>query len=448
MKIVIAGAGEVGSHLAKMLSNEHHNLTVIDENSERLERVAELSDLLTIQGSPSSIDTLHQAEVDKADLFIAVSPSEQQEINLVSALLAKKMGCRRVTARIDNQEYIESDSRSFFSEMGIDLLFYPEKIAAEQIVDLIEQGGTSEYISFSGGKLQLTAIRLDEESPLIGKSLSDNFHNGQELFKAVAIARGNKTLIPFADTTFKKDDLLFIILRPEGAAQVAKCLGKERKRVRKIMIVGGTPIGKMIAERMERVVDSVVLVEGSRERCDYLNETLNNTLVINGVAQDSELLIDEGLAESDLFIAVTESSEKNILSSVMAKKMGVATTIAEVEHLDYIRIATNMGIDAVINKKLITASQIYRFTLLSNIQNVKCLNGTDAEVLEYLAAPNTLITKKRIGDLHLPAEAMIGGIIRSGTGFIVTPQTQVMPYDRVVVFALSSSLKAINRFFL
>ncbi len=448
MKIVIAGAGEVGSHLAKMLSNQNHDLTVIDESEERLERIAEFLDILTLQGSPSSIEVLNRAAIEKAHLFIAVSPSEQQEINLISALLAKKMGAKRVTARVDNEEYLESDNRSFFNELGIDLLFYPEKIAAEQIVDLIEQGESSEYMSFSSGKIHLTAIKLEEESPLIESTLEESLEGSSTLLKSVAVVRNNKTFIPKSDTRYQKGDLLFILSKREGDTKIAYLLGREKRKVRKLMIVGGTPIGKMVAERMEKMVDRVVLVEEDRERCDYLNEKLNNSLVINGSAQEEDLLIGERLAESDLFIAVTQSSEKNILSSIMAKKLGVKRAIAEVEHLDYITLATNMGVDAVINKKLITASQIYRFTLLHTTQTVKCLNGSDANLLEYIAAPNTLVTKKKIGELNLPPEVIIGGIIRGSNAVIATAETQINPYDRVLLVALSSSLRVINRFFM
>ncbi|MFA5713681.1 MAG: NAD-binding protein, partial [Bacteroidales bacterium] len=304
------------------------------------------------------------------------------------------------------------------------------------------------YMSFSSGKIHLTAIKLEEESPLIESTLEESLEGSSTLLKSVAVVRNNKTFIPKSDTRYQKGDLLFILSKREGDTKIAYLLGREKRKVRKLMIVGGTPIGKMVAERMEKMVDRVVLVEEDRERCDYLNEKLNNSLVINGSAQEEDLLIGERLAESDLFIAVTQSSEKNILSSIMAKKLGVKRAIAEVEHLDYITLATNMGVDAVINKKLITASQIYRFTLLHTTQTVKCLNGSDANLLEYIAAPNTLVTKKKIGELNLPPEVIIGGIIRGSNAVIATAETQINPYDRVLLVALSSSLRVINRFFM
>ena len=449
MKIIIAGAGEVGSHLAKMLSNEYHDLTIIDSDEARLNRVAESADVLTIFGSPTSISTLSKAGAASADLFIAVSPAQEQDVNIISSLLAKKMGSTRVTARINNDEYLENDNKILFTEMGIDLLFYPEKIASHEIIDLLKQTGTSEFMDFSGGKLQLIAFRLDDGAPLIDKTIGElSSSNEEPLYRAVAVAREGQTIIPRRDTKFKEHDLVFVISKRTGVHEVMAYSGKNNINVRRLMIVGGGRIGEMVAKKLENSVDYIKLIELRKERCELLNEKLSKTLVINGDARNTDLLIEEDVNEFDAFVAVTSSSETNILSCVMAKKMGVAKTIAEVENIEYIKLAENMGVDAVINKKLITASRIFRFTLSNKVQSIKCLNGSDAEILEFIVNPNSLITKDKIRNLGFPKDAIIGGIIRGNHSYIALGDTEIKAYDRVVVFALPSALKKVNKFFI
>lgn len=449
MKIIIAGAGEVGSHLAKMLSNEYHDLTIIDNDEARLNRVAESADVVTIFGSPTSITTLSKAGAASADLFIAVSPAQEQDVNIISSLLAKKMGSTRVTARINNDEYLENDNKILFTEMGIDLLFYPEKIASHEIIDLLKQTGTSEFMDFSGGKLQLIAFRLDDGAPLIDKTIGElSSSNEEPLYRAVAVAREGQTIIPRRDTKFKEHDLVFVISKRTGVHEVMAYSGKNNINVRRLMIVGGGRIGEMVAKKLENSVDYIKLIELRKERCELLNEKLSKTLVINGDARNTDLLIEEDVNEFDAFVAVTSSSETNILSCVMAKKMGVAKTIAEVENIEYIKLAENMGVDAVINKKLITASRIFRFTLSNKVQSIKCLNGSDAEILEFIVNPNSLITKDKIRNLGFPKDAIIGGIIRGNHSYIALGDTEIKAYDRVVVFALPSALKKVNKFFI
>ncbi|MEN6619029.1 MAG: Trk system potassium transporter TrkA [Rikenellaceae bacterium] len=448
MKIIIAGAGDVGSHLAKMLSNEYHDLTIIDNDETRLNHVAENYDVVTVFGSPTSIKTLSVAGAAHADLFIAVSPAQEQDVNIISALLAKKMGSAKVTARINNDEYLQNENKLLFTEMGIDLLFYPEKIASHEIIDLLKQTGTSEFMDFSGGKLQLIVFRLDDGAPLIDKTMTEvAFLNEFPPYRAVAISRDGDTIIPRVSTKFKEHDLVFVISKRGGVQEVMSYSGKNNIAVRRLMIVGGGRIGEMVAKKLENSVDYIKLIERKKERCEVLTERLSKTLVINGDARNTDLLIEEDVNDFDAFVAVTSNSETNILSCVMAKKMGVAKTIAEVENLDYIKLAEGMGVDAVINKKLITASRIFRFTLSNKVQSIKCLNGSDAEILEFIVNPNSAITKDKIRNLGFPKDAIIGGVIRGNHSYIALGDTEIKPYDRVVVFALPTALKKVNKFF-
>ncbi|MBR3303244.1 MAG: Trk system potassium transporter TrkA [Bacteroidales bacterium] len=448
MKIVIAGAGEVGSHLAKMLSRESNSLTIIEKDEERLNKLAELADVVTVLGDPTSISVLKQANVDKADLFIAVGPAQSQNTNLIAAILAKKVGAKKVTARINNDDYMGHDNKLIFTELGIDLLFYPEKMAAYEIIDLLKETGTSEFMEFARGKLQMVVFRLEEGSPLVNKTVKElHVETPGFTFKTVAIARNNTTLIPADDTKFIQADLVFTICSKQGVEDLLKYSGKYEIDVKNLMIIGGGRIGEMLARKMSSKIDNIKIVEERKQRCEYLAEALPNVVIINGDGRNTDLLIEEDAANYDAFVAVTSSSETNILSCVAMKNLGVPKVIAEVENIEYIKLAEDMGVDAVINKKLVTAGRIFRFTLSNKVRSIKCLNGSDAEVLEFIASPESAITKAPIKELKFPKEAIIGGVIRGEESIIAEETTQIAPYDRVVVFALPQALAKVNKFF-
>lgn len=448
MKIVVAGAGEVGSHLAKMLSFERHDIAIIDTDEERLKRVAEEADLLTIVGKPTSIETLIEAGVHKADLFIAVSPAQEQDVNIVSAVLAKKLGAKKVTARINNEEYQKNDNKSLFTELGIDSLFYPEKIAANEIVNLLKQTSISDFMDYSHGKLQLIVYKLDEASLMLEKSVSEVVSQAENLFRPVAITRNGETIIPKVTTKFKLGDQVYIISRKEGVEKATDFSGREKLNIRKLLILGGGRIGEMVARKLEKAVEQLKIIEINSQKCDYLSQTLSKTLIINGDGRNSDLLIDEEIRDYDAFVAVTSSSETNILSSVIAKRMGVPRVIAEVENFEYINLAESMGVDSVINKKLITAGRIFRFTLSNKVRSIKVLNGTDAEVLEFIVNTNSKITTAKVKDLDFPEDAIIGGVIRGNETFIVDPESEIKPFDQVVVFAHPAAVSRVDKFFL
>ena len=448
MNIVIAGAGEVGSHLAKMLAEEkNNNLTIIDKSEARLEKLSEIADVVTLAGDPTSIEVLMTAGVDKADLFVAVSPASEQDINIISALLAKKMGSKKVTARINNEEYLTHENRILFTELGIDLLFYPEKIASYEIIDLLKQTGTMEFMEFARGRLQMVAFRLDDGAPLLEKTVGEFDINGGGYTNFAA--RNGSTLIPSQQERFIEKDLLFVICTREGVESALSFSGKPEIDIKKLMIVGGGRIGEILARKMEGAVDSIKIIEQRQERCEYLAAKLgDNVLAINGDGRNTDILVEENVKECDALVAVTSNSETNILTCVAAKRMGVPKTIAEVENIEYIKLAEGMGVDAVINKKLITAGRIFRFTLSNKVRSIKCLNGSDADVLEFIVSPGSKITKGKIKDLGFPSQAIIGGIVRGNESIIATPDTEIMPYDRVVVFALPEELERTNKFFI
>jgi len=451
MKIVIAGAGEVGSHLAKMLSNESNEITVIDTDYERLEALKTNADVLTIEGNPSAIQVLIKAGVAEADLFIAVNPSESQDVNIVSAMLAKKLGSKKATARINNEEYLSYENKYLFTEMGIDLLFYPEKIAAGEIVDLLKRTASSDSLDFARGKLHMAVFKLEEDSPLIGMNMAE-FSNvaaqsGQH-FRVVAISRHNDTIIPKFDTKFKYHDLVFIISKREGMDMLMKYVGKHNIEVKRLMILGGSPIGEMLAKQLAKQLDTIKIIEMNKEKCLDLSEKLpDNVIVVNGDGRNSDMLLEESIRDYDAFVAVTNNTETNILACVAAKRLGVARTIAEVENLEYIKLAESMGVDAVINKKLITAGRIFKFTLSNKVRFIKYMSGTNAEVLEFIVAPDTKITKAPLKEMNFPKNAIIGGVIRGNESYIAVGDTHIQAYDRVAVFALPDAVKEVDKFF-
>ena len=451
MKIVIAGAGEVGSHLAKMLSNESNEITVIDSNSSRLEALRSNTDVVTVEGNPSAIHTLQEAGVSHADLFIAVNPSESQDVNVVSAMLAKKLGSKKATARINNEEYLSYENKYLFTEMGIDLMFYPEKIAAGEIADLLKRTASSDSLEFARGKLHMAVFKLEDDSSLIGMNMVEfsKLAASEGLkFRVVAISRKNETLIPRYDTKFKYHDLVFIISKREGMDMLLKYVGKHNIEVNNLMILGGSPTGEILAKQLSKQLDSIKLIEKNKEKCLELSDKLpDNVIVVNGDGRNSDMLLEESIRDYDAFVAVTNSTETNILACVAAKGFGVQRTIAEVENLEYIKLAESMGVDAVINKKLITASRIFKFTLSDKVRFIKYMSGTNAEVLEYIVAPGTKITKAPLKEITFPTNAIIGGVIRGNDSYIAVGDTQIEAYDRVAVFALPEAVKEVDKFF-
>jgi trk system potassium uptake protein TrkA len=445
MRIVIAGAGEVGTHLARMLSGEEHELVVIDNNFERLKAAGSAMDILTIEGNANSIAHLKEARINKADLFIGVTYSE--DVNVNSAILSKRLGAKKCIARIDNQEYLLPANRELFENLGVDYMIYPEKIAAREIVGLLSETGSTEVVEFSGGKLHMYVIRLDEDAPVIDKTLRELAPGDIGLqYRAVAITRHGITIVPGGDDIFQAGDLVYVISNKAGLKELYKYSGKKQFEIRNIMILGGSRIGWKTADSLGNQ-HYVKLIEQDRQKSFALSNMLNNTLVINGDGTDMELLRQEGLEKMDAFIAVTGNSETNILSCLLAKQMGVRRTIAEVENIDYIHLAENIGVDTIINKKLITAGQIFRFTMSEEVSSIKCLTGTEAEVMEFIVKPDSPATQGILAEIDFPREAIIGGVIRGKNAFIAHGDTLIKPYDRVVVFAMPGVIHTIGRFF-
>lgn len=451
MRIVIGGAGQVGSYLAKMLSREANEITVIDSDAGRLAQLATTADVVTVQGLPSSIQVLKNAGVADADLFISVNPFVAQDVNIASALLAKKLGAKKVTARIIDEEYLAPENKLIFKEMGIDLMFFPEKIAAEEIADQLKHTASTDSMDFAHGKLQMAVFKIEENSPMLDMKLGEFVTQTSDAglqFRIIAIARGDDTIIPKVDTSFQYHDLVFTIAKREGMPVLMKFFGKNNIEVDKIMILGGSEIAEQLAKNIAHQVSEIKIIEKDKERCYELIEMLpSNVTIVNGDGRNSDLLAEENIKSYDAFAALSGSDETNVLACVIARKFGIERVVAQVENVEYIRIAEELGVDTVINKKLLTAAKMLKFTLSGKARTVKYMSGTKAEVLEYTVAPDSAITKGPLKNIGFPKNAIVGGVIRGNEAYIAVGDTTIEAYDRVAVFALPDAVKEVDKFF-
>ena len=434
----------MGSHLAKLLSGNGHDITVIDAEPKALAEVASLADVITVEGDSTTFAVLRKASVRKCDLFIAVHPVEND--NILSAIMAKQLGAKKAIARIDNNEYLEPNNKEMFINMGIDYMFYPEKLAAEEVISLLGHTATTEYVDFSGGRLSLAVFRLEPTSPLVGRELSSFSVDENAAYRTVAISREGRTIIPHGSDSYMVGDMIYIIARHDSVGEIMALSGQGDVDIKNMMILGGSHIGVQIAQAMQENVN-IKLIDYTADKAYRLAEQLEKTLIINEDGRNTEAKMEEGLSNMDAFVAVTGRSETNILTAMLAKRMGVKKVIAEVENLNYINLSDSVGVDTIINKKMVSASNIFRFTMSTDVLAIKCLTGSDAEVLEFIVKPNSPATKAAIKDLGLPSDVTIGGIVRGDKVFIASGKTEIAAYDRVVVFAMPSAIAKVGDYF-
>ena len=445
MKIVISGIGEMGSHLARMLSGNGHDITVIDQDVKALDELHSLADLITIEGDTTTFAVLRKAGVRRCDLFIAVN--HEENTNILSAIMAKQLGAKKSIARIDNNEYLEPNNKEMFIDMGIDYLFYPEKVAALEVINLLGHTSTTDYVDFSSGLLSLVVFRLEPTSPLIGRKLIELAADGSITeFRAVAITRGSHTIIPRGQDVFLEGDMVYVIARKDVAKSVTELSGQKSVEVNNLMILGGSRIGVRVALELQDEIN-IKMVDYNAEKAYRLAEQLDKTLIIHEDGRNLDAMLEEGLQNVDAFLAVTGRSETNILAAMQAKRMGVKRVIAEVENLNYVSLAESVGIDTIINKKRVTASNIFRFTMSTDVQAIRCLSGSEAEVLEFIVKPNSPATKCAIKDMRLPHDVIVGGVVRGDKAFIAVGDTQIKAYDRVVVFSMPGSIATVGEYF-
>ncbi|MEZ4854954.1 MAG: Trk system potassium transporter TrkA [Gelidibacter sp.] len=448
MKIIIAGAGEVGFHLAKLLSYESQEITLIDTKKESLVYAIDHLDIRVIKGDATSIAVLKDARIETSDLFIAVTSSETT--NITACVLAKQLGARRTIARISNAEFIDQKEDVGFSKFGIDELISPESLAASEIELLLNQYGFNDSYEFEEGALTMLSLRLSRTALFVDKTVQEAAEVFPELhFVPIAIQRfGTQyTIIPRGDTQFKEGDKVVFVTSKGGDAELFELSGKVKSDIKNVMILGGSKIGLKTAKDLCASKFNVKLVESNKEIAFDLADELPNALVINGDGRNVELLEEESISKMDAFISVTGNSETNIMSCLVAKSKGVKKTIALVENMDYYQLSQSIGIDTLINKKLLAANNIFRYIRKGEVVAMTKLNTMNAELLEFVVKTNSKITNKMIKDLNFPRSAIIGGVIRHGEGIIPLGDFKVQSGDRVVVCCLPRSITEVEKFF-
>ena len=442
MRIIIAGAGAVGTHLAKLLSKEEQDIILMDADQDKLDELSSYN-LMTITGSATSIKDLKEAGVKNADLFIAVTPSESK--NITACMLAANLGAAKTLARIDNYEYLQPENKEFFKKLGVDELIYPEMLAAQEIVTALKKTWVRQWYELCGGSLILIGVKVRDNALIVNHRLNE-LAGGNHFYHVALIKRKDLVIIPKGNDKILVDDLVYFTTTKEHIEDIRILAGKEETEIKNVLIMGGSRIAIRTAYYASPDI-KIKIIELDRDKVSKILEKTENVGVIHGDGRDPELLKEEGISEVDAFIALTDSSETNILACLNAKELGVHKTVADVENLTYVSMAESLNIGSVINKKLIAASRIYQLLLAADVSNVKCLTLANAEVAELIAKPGSKITKCMVKDLSLPKDLTIGGLVRNGVGMLVNGETRIADYDHVLIFCLDTAIKKIEKLF-
>ncbi|MEM8846801.1 MAG: Trk system potassium transporter TrkA [Bacteroidota bacterium] len=448
MKIIIAGAGEVGFHLAKLLSYEAQDITLIDTDKESLTYADNHLDIRVLRGDATSIEVLREARVENSELVIGVTASETT--NLTLCLLAKQLGCERTIARISNTEFVDNKDVIKFDELGIDELISPEELAATEIQLLLNQSAFNDTYEFEEGLLTMIGVFLPKSAPFVGKMVKEAANIFPELhFMPIALQRmGTQfTVIPRGDTVFKEGDQVYFITSAGGVDELYKLTGMQKREIKNVMILGGSKVGYKTARDLCTKKFNVKLIEKNKEKAYDIADDIPHALVINGDGRNVELLDEESLESMDAFIAVTGNSETNIMSCLVAKSKKIKKTIALVENMDYFQLSHSIGVDTLINKKLLAANNIFRYIRRGEVLAVTRLNNLTAEILEFEVKANSLVNGEIIRELDFPRDAIIGGVIRNGKGIIALGDFRIMEGDRVVVCSKPKAISKIEKLF-
>jgi len=445
MNILIGGAGDVGFHLAKLMTTEEQNITLIDHDEAVLEYAATHLDVSTIKGEITSIETLMNGSADSVDLFIAVSTHESA--NLLACILAKKLGAKKTIARVSNPEYFHKVQRKNFKDSGVDNLFSPSLLAVQEIRRLISRASVTDVFEFEEGKISIIGFTADHESNLIGKSLRQLSEEATDHhLRVIVILRDSKTIIPSLDMVIEPQDHLYLSTDIKDFDRVNHFVGKTLKKVKKVMIIGSGHLARRTAKLLEKEY-SVSLVMKNKEECKICHEVLDNTLILHGDPNNTDFLKEYGLESMDAFVALTPNSETNIISSLMAAQSGDIKTISLVDNSAYTHISQNIGVDTIINKKLLAANNIFRFIRRGKVEAIASFHGVDAEVIEFVLDETSSVIGKQISEIGLPKEAVVAGVIRDDKGMIPRGNFVLNNEDKVIIFVLPKSVKAVETIF-
>ena len=446
MKIIIAGAYAIGTHLAKLLSRNNQDIVLIDEDEERLASVSSDYDLMTLHASPSGIKTLKDAGAGNADLYIGVTPDEN--LNMNSCIIAKALGTKKTVAKVNNYEFIDPEPKEFLAKVGVDSLIYPENLAAHDIVNGLKMSWVRQRWDVHDGALIMLGIKLRETCQILDEPLKD-LCKPESPYHIVAVKRGDETIIPRGDDVLKIYDMAYFMTTRNYIPYIRKLVGKEPYvYVKNVMVMGGGRTALRAVQMMPEYM-STKIIETDEKRCEHINELIDTdkVMVINGDGRDIPLLVEEGIKNTQAFVALTGNAETNILACLTAKRMGVRKTIAMVENMDYVKMAESLDIGTIINKKAIAASHIYQMMLDADVANTRFLMTANADVAEFTAQEGSKVTKKKVFELGLPAGTTIGGLVRNGEGHLVSGGSQIEAGDIVVVFCHNVNMSKLEKFF-
>ncbi|MCM1475116.1 MAG: Trk system potassium transporter TrkA [Muribaculaceae bacterium] len=442
MKIIIAGAGEVGTHLAKMLSNEDQDIILLDSDQTRLDIIDANYNLMTWNGSTSSFQTLRDVGVAESDLYIAVTPYETR--NICACAIAKRLGAKKTVARIDNYEFLREQNTKVLKELGADYLIYPENLAAEEINIALSHNWTRYWGELHGGALLLIGVKIHKESQLVDLHLKDLPNHD---FHIAAIKRDSQTIIPTGNDEIRQDDIVYFITTPEFVSEVRELCGKKEREIKKALVIGGSRIAIRFAKQFHDKY-LIKIIDNDRDNCERMATELPDCEIIYGDGRDIEVLRENNIYQFDAFLALTDSSETNILCCLTAKEFGVPKTIADVENLQFLSQAENLNIGTTINKKLLASSRIFKLLLVADESNTKFLSLADAEVAEMPVAPKSKITRAPVKDLKLPYGMTLAAMVRGDECMLVSGNTHIQAGDFVVVFCLSGIFHKVEKWFI
>jgi trk system potassium uptake protein TrkA len=443
---IIIGAGKVGFEIAQTLSNEGHDVIVIDKSIENLAEVAHKLDVLTISGNGASPFILEKARVDQADLLIAVT--EIDEVNMIACMTAKQYGVKTCVARIRNTEYTSNNPHALGMEkLGIDLVIQPEYLTVNEIVSLLRSPMATEIEHFCGNQISLVGLEINPQAKIVGSKLEEL---KQTDLLVVAIARNGKITIPRGSDTIESLDKVYVVVPNDRLHQVRVVFGKPDLRVKSVAVLGASRIGQELAERLARPQGlgmRVVLIEKNRARAEEAAAALPKVLVIEGDGTKLDILIDERINEVDSYVAVSGEDHTNLLGTMLAKQLGIGQVITEISREDYVPLANKAGADAVVVPRLITASSVLRLVRRSNIVSMMILQEGKAEALEITAADGSKIVNKPLREVEFPQGAIVGAVLHQNKAFIATGNTVIRPNDRVIVFAIPEVFKRVECLF-
>ena len=443
MKIIIIGAGKVGCQIAKTLSSEKHDVTLIEKNDTIRQSAQNNLDVLTILGNGANVRTLEEAGIKQAEMIIAVTSSD--EVNMIACMTAKQFGVPQKIARIRNPEYLYANALSR-EKLGIDLTINPERATAKEIVKLLKSPiNVAQVQSFAGGKVQLFELKVEENFPFLNQKLKTITFKYPIL--VAAIYRNDKIIIPNGEEKILPGDNLHILIKKDYFSELNEIFNEKPLSVQNVMILGGSRIGIQTALLLTKLGINTKLIERDKEKCEKIAESLPRTLVINGDGTSIDLLKSEGIETTDGFVAVTGFDEDNLLVALLAKHLGAKKVIAKVDRINYIPILEKIGVDAVVNPRMTTASAILRFIRKGKIISLTLLKEGEAEVIELIVSPHSKIINTPLKKANLPQNSIIGAIVRKDEVIIPHGNDIIQSQDEVIIFALSSDIKKIEKIF-